>query len=535
MKVFLIAIGGTGMRCLEAFTHLCAMGMCAGHEIEVLSLDTDIDNGNKNRAERVVDNYMKINDGTLASDGPFSAKINLYKFWPENINNKGNNSYNYKDIAHSSASLQDQYLSDLFFDERTQEFNLKDGYRAQTQIGSYLMYSSIVQEIKEISQGTKQPSNKEDDLYHFLERLRNTIGSTPEPTRIFLLGSVFGGTGASSIPVLPQALEQAIQVNNPGFNIGDDVVYGATLLTQYFTFGEPGVTAVKKEKVIASSSNFPFNTQAALRFYQQDPTVKKLYKRLYLLGWPEQAMSYQDNNGSTITGGLKQRNPSHVIELLSACAAYDFLFHPNINQDHQVLYRSVDDEQAGNFGFTFYDFFDAEKDQKKFKQKIGSLYALNHLIETKGGGSFKSFLNLLRNSNNVNSLKDYDLSQDINKAIDNYLHRFGLQMNNEKFERGWIHEVAQSNGGHFLFASEIYGDKESIKSFPLNKLYRDEDHQIKTGFNPFYGKTRKAFSRFVDCVQKTPDPGTSHNNNILKLLQHLELALTDYFKFSTSK
>ena len=26
-KIFIIAIGGTGMRCLESFVHLCAMGM----------------------------------------------------------------------------------------------------------------------------------------------------------------------------------------------------------------------------------------------------------------------------------------------------------------------------------------------------------------------------------------------------------------------------------------------------------------------------------------------------------------------------
>ena len=40
-KLFLIAIGGTGMRCLEAFVHLCAAGMFDDQEIEILTLDTD--------------------------------------------------------------------------------------------------------------------------------------------------------------------------------------------------------------------------------------------------------------------------------------------------------------------------------------------------------------------------------------------------------------------------------------------------------------------------------------------------------------
>ena len=45
-KLFLIAIGGTGMRCLEAFVHLCAAGMFDDQEIEILTLYTDPTTGN---------------------------------------------------------------------------------------------------------------------------------------------------------------------------------------------------------------------------------------------------------------------------------------------------------------------------------------------------------------------------------------------------------------------------------------------------------------------------------------------------------
>ena len=46
-KYFLIGIGGTGMRCLEAVTHMCAMEMFDSKEINILTLDTDFTNGNK--------------------------------------------------------------------------------------------------------------------------------------------------------------------------------------------------------------------------------------------------------------------------------------------------------------------------------------------------------------------------------------------------------------------------------------------------------------------------------------------------------
>ena len=38
-KLFVIAIGGTGMRCLESFVHLCAAGMFDSRTIEVMMLD----------------------------------------------------------------------------------------------------------------------------------------------------------------------------------------------------------------------------------------------------------------------------------------------------------------------------------------------------------------------------------------------------------------------------------------------------------------------------------------------------------------
>ena len=54
-SLFIIAIGGTGMRCLEAFVHLCAVGMFDNEEIDILTLDTDQSNGNKGRVERLIE------------------------------------------------------------------------------------------------------------------------------------------------------------------------------------------------------------------------------------------------------------------------------------------------------------------------------------------------------------------------------------------------------------------------------------------------------------------------------------------------
>lgn len=59
-KLFVIAIGGNGIRCLESFTHLCSIGMFDNQETEVLTLDTDQNNGNKGRVEELINLYNWI-------------------------------------------------------------------------------------------------------------------------------------------------------------------------------------------------------------------------------------------------------------------------------------------------------------------------------------------------------------------------------------------------------------------------------------------------------------------------------------------
>ena len=59
-QVFIIGIGGTGMRCIEAFTHLCAIGMFDKTDVHLLALDTDEKNGNFSRLRELVEAYKEL-------------------------------------------------------------------------------------------------------------------------------------------------------------------------------------------------------------------------------------------------------------------------------------------------------------------------------------------------------------------------------------------------------------------------------------------------------------------------------------------
>jgi hypothetical protein len=283
-KLFVIAVGGTGMRCLESFVHLCAIGMFDSREIEILTLDTDQTNGNKGKVEELIRLYNRVKSsdthegGTPNADTFFSTKLNLYRFF---TNYAGKGRENYKNLSRlSTGSVEQQrdnkLLSDLFLDNQSvQEFNLAHGYRAQTHLGSLLMYHGITEAARHIAKGVDvKPQEKE--LGQFIA----TLEQAGENARVFVFGSVFGGTGASSIPVIPKALQDFVRIRSAGASSIDlsKTKFGATLLTEYFTFRKPDdkQRSTKEDSVIADASFFPLNSQAALQFYQNDPTVNIL-------------------------------------------------------------------------------------------------------------------------------------------------------------------------------------------------------------------------------------------------------------------
>ena len=146
-KLFVIAIGGTGMRCLESFVHICAIGMFDNSEIEILTLDTDQTNGNKGRVEQLIELYNRIKSNDSANidggqpnvDTFFSAKLNLYRFYTD-YTNQSRKTYKLLSSMQNATDEQkrdNQDLSDLFLDASSvQSFDLDHGYRAQTQLGS---------------------------------------------------------------------------------------------------------------------------------------------------------------------------------------------------------------------------------------------------------------------------------------------------------------------------------------------------------------------------------------------------------------
>lgn len=277
-QFFVLGIGGTGMRCIESLIHLCAMGMFDNTEIHLLALDTDKNNGNFSRLKEVKEAYcnakgMDPASRTALHDTFFSANIKYYEFSPNyELKSTFKAVFNYGDTQYNHREETD--LADLVLSENVEDFNLRHGYRAQTHLGSMMMYHSIIEAAK---------SQAGNDLKKFLgELIKASQNGQP---RVFILGSVFGGTGASSIPIIPQAISKAAEImSNGAANVLKSAYFGSTLLTAYFSFRAPSGNELSNQRVIATSDKFALNSQVAMMFYDDDVTVKSTYQKFYMMG-----------------------------------------------------------------------------------------------------------------------------------------------------------------------------------------------------------------------------------------------------------
>ena len=545
-KLFVIAIGGTGMRCLESFVHLCAIGMFDNHEVDILTLDTDETNGNKGRVESLIDIYNKVKSnnpaqvdgGTVNRDTFFSAKLNLYRFFTKYGDQ---NRKSFKVLSHTGnneSKAENRDLSALFYDEQSvQEFALDHGYRAQTHLGSMLMYHGIV----EAARNAKEKGDNADIQDRNLKKFVELLQSSQTEARVFVFGSLFGGTGASSIPVIPVALRDAVSILSDGAQTLDlsNVKFGATLLTNYFSFNSPDAQQKLRDKVIADSNNFALNSQAALQFYQEDPTVRTTYKRFYHVGWPLPKLDVS-TPGDTTTGGGEQKNACHVVELMCGCAAYDFFTVDDSelkNDTATYFYRSAEMEN-NVLTFKGADFL---TNGELFENKLGAFFTFAHIVLSQAEAAWEDdaqdtvgshgFISRFHKQN----IHDYDdISLEQAKEINDYLRMFGYYFDkNHNMVKGWMYQIYDSvKPGRFLFNEDAFKEKFSeIKSVNVGHLFLDDRHNWNNGGLFSKNSVDQLIRTLTDSTSK-PHAANQHVNTTKeKFLAHIYNAITINQKF----
>lgn len=525
-KVFVIGIGGTGMRCIEAFIHLCAIGMFDDTDVYMLALDTDKDNGNFTRLKNLKESYIKtkgVNKPQFSlKDTFFSAKLHYYQFSPDYSKLSTYSAlYNYSDTKFSNPEKAE--IADLLFADSVKDFDLKHGYRAQTHLGSMLMYHSILDDVQ---------TNENSGLRKYIQELITEC--TSGKPRVFILGSVFGGTGASSIPIIPKAIKAAAALISDATDVERNAYFGATLLTNYFSFPLPNDSEKARQKVIATSDKFSLNSQAAMMFYEADETVKKTYQKFYMMG--TEALDWRPGKvkDKTITGGEGQENDSHYIELLAAFAAYHFFNSVEEGTDEaglsglddlkrekrvEYLYRTFD--EGGKIDFT--DFVGSIK-KEEFAKKIGLFTVLSFLTILDEYDFFEQAQSGALKKVKIDGYEDIDLEEVRN--LKKYMALYHFTSNENGIIDGWLRQLHRSAAGgeNFLLNSGNFGchSISEFKKWNFNtKLYQKgsdfESHKFKAGLLTD-GKSENIFSKFVSAfiASKEPESITNKNEKLIK-------------------
>ena len=146
-----------------------------------------------------------------------------------------------------------------------------------------------------------------------------------EGDRIFIISSIFGGTGASGFPLLLKTLRN--DTNSQHWRLIKDSKIGAVTVLPYFSVEQDDNSGV-------DSSTFYSKTKSALAYYERNITGNNSLDALYYIG-DNISASYQNHEG-----GTAQKNNAHMIELYSALAILKFASTPdNVFSGHTKTYE----------------------------------------------------------------------------------------------------------------------------------------------------------------------------------------------------
>jgi len=312
-KNYLIGIGGTGARVIEAMTFICAAGY-GPEELNVFLVDPDAGNGNLTRTKTLLSLYKECKGRFVPFEpngGLFRTRIKSPEafIWEifENKDTTLSSYINYQNLRQTRKDLAG--LAEVLFTESELLTRLNEGFRGHPAIGAVVM-SSPPEE--------KQPWKT---LWEEIEHATRV-----NEVRVFLVGSIFGGTGAAGIPTFGASEMIKLRENA---RVGDQskVLLGGALVMPYFTFdsadGADG-------QMFVTSADFPIATKAALHFYN---TKDLAFDQLYFIG-----DSLAQRVGKFSPGSLKQENLPHYIEMVTSLAACDFFDQPDNVETADKLY-----------------------------------------------------------------------------------------------------------------------------------------------------------------------------------------------------
>lgn len=388
-KLFIFGIGGTGERVLRSLTMLLAAGVPAfdNYEIYPIIVDYDQKNADKGRTAKLLMEYQAIHNAAFSrhvasskADGVkeqfFAASLHdltvgvegggnfLFPFKPATENEKFRK-YIGCDAFPKELNETEAFIKSLYddSDRPDTELNLDMtvGFKGNPNIGSVVFNNIRTTETFKQFLSNFDPNNND---------------------KVVIVGSLFGGTGASGIPEIAKAIT--------GVKTNPDVA--AILVLPYFAPESKKNGAIK-------ASRFNSKTKAAVSFYESS-AMKDHIKRCYYVGdFTPTTIPYSE-------GGFSQKNNANLVELVAAMMIENFVSgRKGISSDGSADYKfSFDSNIYANSGQETHDrLYVTDFDEVSFRNVLRYLIQLSvalkfvrdEIYEPKTLSDSRSYVSLL--------------------------------------------------------------------------------------------------------------------------------------------
>jgi hypothetical protein len=290
-KIYVFGIGGTGSRVLRSLTMLLAAGVeCQADTIVPIIIDPDSASGDVERTVELMKKY-----GQIRSQLNFDSK-KVNQFFRTNILETMPNFRlplsNTEDVTFDDymgvgeMSLENQALVNMLFSQKNLASDMTVGFKGNPNVGSVVL-------------------NQFDESDEF----QNFANDFTDKDRIFIISSIFGGTGASGFPLLLKTLRNNEDIANQA--LVHNAYIGAITVLPYFQVG-------KDDNSQVDSATFVSKARSALAYYGRNISRNNEIDTLYYIA-DDTRTTYEN-----CEGGTNQINNAHFIELISAMALLDF-------------------------------------------------------------------------------------------------------------------------------------------------------------------------------------------------------------------
>lgn len=464
-KLFIFAIGGTGARVLRSLGMLLASGLKINAEkIIPIIIDTDSQNFDTNRAERLLRDYREI-------------KRNLPHL---------KDSFFHNEICSLGDLVEERgraTLGDSFI------IKLKDTTGKSFEEYINLPYINDF-EMKSFINLLYSKQNLEDKLTHGFYGSPNvgcvvldSINSTEEfnifgnnfnvNDRIFIISSIFGGTGAAGFPLLINNFRNRNE-NLTNSQAIKKAIIGAVTVLPYFKLTNNDESRIE-------SASFYTKSIAALSYYEKNITD---LNALYYIGDTTKTNTY--NNAA---GGESQKNQANFIEMAAALSIYDFMEMP----DSDLINNESFKEFAIAYDLEKMDFFSIGSKTKNILSKPLTLLKLFNICH-------KEFQNQIGASYMVeNDLYEEFFSSDFYLKIVDFFNAH---------YKTWSNELENNVRGFAPFSNEVSDEDFSkiIKNKPLSKTRFGRSSLSKKHFfiecSKIRSKCNNNKEKFIDISYK---------------------------------